>query len=224
VASNKDVPDLGPKQRSPLRLVKDRRARVPGEVGAAAAMTPLWLLSSSSAVVAAYAPASLQSMGGAVQERGRRVIASTVTTLAHSRSWRERCWVRGCWRAVLPFSVDRVDWIGQRGGPDMLGAFPGRRSPKFATLPFKAGLMRGPQSSVAARKLVRVMVMWCLVSFEDVLGGDSRRRSMAFSAKGCRVLLVVSVFLEVLCVKCRDSWFSRVFCLVLRVVRAVTCF
>jgi hypothetical protein len=163
----------------------------------------LWILSSSSAVVAASAPALLRSMGGVVQERGRR---ATATTSAHSRRWRNRRWVRGCWRAALPFFVDRVDRIWRRGDPGKLGILPGRRSPKFVTLPFKAGPNRGPQSSIAARKLVRIMAWWCLVS--SVLGGGSRRRTIVVNAKGSRVKFVFSFFLEVLCVKCRGSrWF-----------------
>jgi hypothetical protein len=85
VASNKDAPDLVPKQRPPLHLATDMRARVLGGVGAATT-TPLWLLSPSSTVVAACAPTLLWSIRGDVHERGRRAIASMVMMSAHYRS------------------------------------------------------------------------------------------------------------------------------------------
>jgi hypothetical protein len=123
-AFNKCAPDSGSARRSPVLRMSDLRARRPSEVGAAAAATSMRLLSSDSADVVAFAPAPLRSLGGSVQEFGRRA------TPACSRCWWFRCWDRGFWRAALLLYVDMVDWIERCGGPEKFGVFPGRCSPK----------------------------------------------------------------------------------------------
>nr|CDM80418.1 unnamed protein product [Triticum aestivum] len=144
---NKCAPDLLTSSRFPVWVVSDLRARCPSGVVAAAAATSARLLSSNSADVVAFAPMPPRSSGGTVQECGRRA------SPACSRCWGFLCLVRGCRWAVLLFYVDMVDWIERCGGPVKLGVFPGRRSPKEVFSPPMAGSMRGPQSSLSARKL-----------------------------------------------------------------------
>jgi hypothetical protein len=122
--------------------------------------------------------------------------------------WWFRCWVGGGRRAALLIFVNFVGWRRWCGDPDKLGVSPGRRSPKFATFPFTAGANRGPQSSCAARKLLRVTMLRSFVSASvDCFGGGGLwRLVLALGAEASKELFVFPYFLEVLCVKCHDSW------------------
>jgi hypothetical protein len=188
-AFNKCAPDSGSARRSPVLRMSDLRARRPSEVGAAAAATSMRLLSSDSADVVAFAPAPLRSLGGSVQEFGRRA------TPACSRCWWFRCWDRGCWRAALLLYVDMVNWIERCGGPEKFGVFPGRCSPEdMFSLP-AARSIRGPQSSSSARKLSGSRI--CGVSSSPTassaaaLQGDERWR---FSAGDSKDFIVIFRF------------------------------
>lgn len=144
---NKCAPDLLTACRFPVLVVLDLRARCPSRVATAVAVTSACFSSSNSVDVVTFAPMPPRSSGEIVQECGRRA------SLACSRCWGFRCWVRGCRWAVLLFYVDMVDWIERCGDTVKLGAFPGRRSPKEVFSPSVAGSIRGPQSSLSVRKL-----------------------------------------------------------------------
>jgi hypothetical protein len=108
-----------------------------------------------------------------------------------------------------------VPWPGwARGSP--LPMFP-----RDCTLTMPVtGAFRGPQSSGAARKLLRAKGHWCFVFFSiGVVGGDgSRRRSWGICTEVSRELCVFSVFWEDFGAKCRASCCSGVFELYPRVV------
>jgi hypothetical protein len=92
-------------------------------------------------------------------------------------------------------------------GPIKLGVFPGRHSPEEVFSPSAAGSMRGPQSSLAARKFAGSRFLWCFVSYSGgVFGGGSWRRTMAFQCRGLQGLVCNLFFLGVLSAKCRDNW------------------
>lgn len=218
-ALNKLASDPVQSRHPRLRMELDLRARVPCGVAVAAAAIPLRILSSVSAVVAARVPASLRRLGGAVQERGWRQTSFPASPSANSRRWWIRCWVCGRRWAALSASVDCVDWFRQCSDPDKFGVFPGRRSPELATSSFAAGPNRGPQSSLTARKLIRVLVQWNLVFVSGVVCGDGFRSRVAGALRrGSQGLVCYFFFLGVVCVKCRCAGISRVFCVVRRVV------
>ncbi|KAK1621386.1 hypothetical protein QYE76_026903 [Lolium multiflorum] len=200
---NKLAPDPLQSRRLPLRLVSDLRVRFPCVIAVAAAAISWWILSSSSAVVVVHVPASLRRLGGVVQERSRLSASLWVSMTAHSRSKRIGCWFCGCWRAALLVSIDKVDWFKWCGDPEELGVIPGRRSPGYVISPFTADPFRGPQSSSTARKLLQVLASWRSI-FVSVVGGFWRCLLVACT-EDFRGLFVISVLLEVLCVKRRMS-------------------
>lgn len=213
-AFNKCAPDLLTARRFPVLVVSDLRARCPSGVAAAAAATSARFLSSNSADVVAFAPMPPRSSGGTIQECGRRASS------ACSRCWGFRCWVRGCRWAVLLFYVDMVDWIERCGGPVKLGVFPGRRSPEEVFSPSVAGSMRGPQSSLSARKLAGSR--FCGVSSPSPTAssaaaarGDERWR---FCAGVSKVLFVIFLFMGSFLQSVETAGPSGAFWLGLRVV------